>query len=334
MKKKLIGLVIGSIGFMLVACASQDKEVVYIDLGDSTAQQGVSAIESNEPEGETSAEDNEIYEGLDWSTPWVDSDKEGVFDATGFDMAAPADAVNVVYSYLPSTGLAQMNFTMEDAMWIYRIQRTDALMDISDVYCEWDYEGETKVAGMDAMEYSYASEPDGDSIDNVDCTRVINWYDVQNSVTHSLVIMGKDLNGMDTVVYAENLFNMAVVDAPKSDGIAPVSDEVANGYKETDLYKSYLGLHVSSYDGSDILIEEGGENDRLKVNVGLFRLCNLDDGSGIYENGVVSFSATDPSGNIIRCCIYYNSDNSLCLEVEDSTWSNLPNGTIIEGFDN
>ena len=59
----------------------------------------------------------------------------------------------------------------------------------------------------------------------------------------------------------------------------------------------------------------------------------MDDGVGKYENGTVSFEATDPSGNMIRCCLYYNSDNSLCMEVKESEWEYLPVGTIIDGFD-
>ena len=112
-----------------------------------------------------------------------------------------------------------------------------------------------------------------------------------------------------------------------------VDDEISTGLNESDLYKSFLGLHVSSYDGSDIMVEEDGENGRLKVNVGIFRVCTIDDGVGVFENDTVNFSADDPNGNKIRCCLYYDCDNSLCLEVVDSEWDVLPTGTIICGFD-
>ena len=112
-----------------------------------------------------------------------------------------------------------------------------------------------------------------------------------------------------------------------------VDDEISTGLNESDIYKSFLGLHVSSYDGSDIMVEEDGENGRLKVNVGIFRVCTIDDGVGVFENDTVSFSADDPNGNKIRCCLYYDGDNSLCLEVVDSVWDVLPAGTVISGFD-
>lgn len=333
MKKMIAGFLLGTMVFMLVACAPQNKvtEATEADI------QKVDTTEAGTQEAESIAIDapeEETYAGMSgMANPWVDSDKLGVFEATGFDLVAPTGAANVAYSYMPSTGMAQMNFTMDNAMWVYRVQPTDALEDISGIYCEWNYTGETKVAGMDAMEYSYASTPAGEFIDNMDCTRVINWYDAQNKVTHSLSVIGKDLNGMDTALYAEKLFYPAS-GAPESDGIGPISEETAKGLLESDLYKSFLGRHVSGNDGSEITVEEGGENGRLKLNVSLFRLCSLDDGVGIYEYDTVSFHATDPSGNRIRCCLYYNSDNSLCLKVEESTWTYLPAGTVISGFDN
>lgn len=82
-----------------------------------------------------------------------------------------------------------------------------------------------------------------------------------------------------------------------------------------------------------VRIVEGREKGKLKVNVSLFRLCSLDDGVGIFENDTVSFHSKDPNGNLIRCCLYFDSDNSLCLEVEESTWEYLPTGTVIHGFD-
>lgn len=196
MKKKLAGLIIAAMGLTLVACSSKENQA-------EASQIVLPEVESIEAD----SKEEEIYieMGTGFVNPWIDSDKEGVLEATGFDLVAPEGAANVAYSYMPSTGMAQMNYTMENAMWVYRMQPTDALEDISGIYCEWNYIEETKVAGMDAMEYSDVSEQEGDYIDNMSCTRVLNWYDAHNRVTHSLSVLGTDLNGMDTVVYAENL---------------------------------------------------------------------------------------------------------------------------------
>lgn len=195
MKRRLIGLILVVMGLTLAACGSKEKKTEV-----SAKEPAIIVVED--------APEEEIYEeqGFGVPNPWVDSDEAGVLEATGFDLVAPEGATNIAYSYASSMGMAQLNFNMENAMWIYRMQPTEALEDISGIYCEWDYTGETKVAGMDAMEYSYASEIEGDYIDDMDCTRVVNWYDSKNKVTHSLSVLGKDLNGMDTVVYAENLF--------------------------------------------------------------------------------------------------------------------------------
>ena len=205
MKKKILGLALAAMGLMLVACSSQDKTSEVIKTVEVTG-----TTEATEPSKPVESSDaalpqEEIYRGMDMSIPWLDSDKAGVLEATGFDMTPPADAANVAYSFMPSTGMAQMNYVMDNAMWIYRMKPAEALEDISEVYCDWDYEGETLVAGMMAMEYSYATAPQGDFIDNMSCTRVINWYDAVNKVTHSLAVLGTDLNGMDIAVFAEQL---------------------------------------------------------------------------------------------------------------------------------
>lgn len=311
MKNRLVTFIIAAIGLTLVACGSNEKK-------DKTAE----VIETANTEPTTivvDAPEEEIYESTWMANPWVDSDRAGVFEATGFDMVAPEGSANVIYSYMPSEGMAQMNYNFDNDIWVYRIKPTETLEDISGMYFEWHYTGETKIAGMDAMEYSYVSgEQEDDYIDNLDCTRVVNWFDAKNKVTYSLAVMGGNLNGMDTNVFAEDLFKLTC--------------DLKNT-PESDLYESFLGLHVSSYDGSDIMVEEDGENGRLKVNVGIFRLCTIDDGVGIFENDTVSFTAKDPNGNQIRCCLYYDSDNSLCLEVVDSAWDVLPTGTVICGFD-
>lgn len=211
MKKRLVGLLLGTMGLMLVACASQNKEAeipVFESIPTDTSANEENTTVDDENTAAIDDEEEEIYHGMDMSNPWVDSDKAGVLEATGFDLSAPNGATNVAYSYMPSEGMVQMNYNMENAMWIYRIKPTEALEDISGIYNEWDYIGETKVAGMDAMEYSYASVPEGDYLDDMECVRVINWFDAEKKVTYSLSVLGPDLNGMDTVVYAENLFNL------------------------------------------------------------------------------------------------------------------------------
>ena len=212
MKKKLVTFIIAAMGLTLIACGSNAKKEEASE---------VTAAENTEPTIIVDdAPEEEIYENTWMANPWVDSDRAGVLEATGFDMVAPEDSVNVIYSYMPSEGMAQMNYNFDNVMWVYRIKPTETLEDISGIYLEWNYTGETTVAGMDAMEYSYVSgEQEGDYIDNLDCTRVVNWFDSRNKVTYSLSAMGGNLNGMDTNVFAEDLFKLTrdLKNTPESD---------------------------------------------------------------------------------------------------------------------
>ncbi len=184
MKKKMVVLIIGVMGLMLAACGSQDN--------------GTGEINEN----------TEASYSKGMANPWIDSDEEGVLEATGVNVIAPEGATNVLYSYMPSEGMAQLNFNMDGAMWVYRVQPAEKLEDISGVYYEWNFTEETTVAGMEAMNYSYTSEQEGEFIDNIESTRVVNWYDAENKVTYSLYVSGIDINGLDNIVYAENLYNM------------------------------------------------------------------------------------------------------------------------------
>ena len=202
MKKRLVTFIIATMGLTLLACGSNDKKDEATKVTEAENTEPTIIVVDDAPE-------EEIYESAWMVNPWVDSDRAGVLEATGFDMEAPEGSVNVIYSYMPSEGMAQMNYIFENVMWIYRIKPAETLEDISGMHFEWNYTGETKISGMDAMEYSYVSgEQEGDYIDDLDCIRVINWFDAKNKVTYSLVVMGGNLNGMDTNVFAEDLFNL------------------------------------------------------------------------------------------------------------------------------
>lgn len=308
MKKFLAVLLLFAMVFMLAACGSKSK-APEAEEPETNASEIVDPKTDTETKEEASPETPESSQGFGMANPWVDADgPEAVLEATGFALKAPAEAVNIAYSYNTEAGMAQLNYNLDDAMWVYRMQHTEALEDISGIYCEWDYVGDTTFGDMNAMEFSYVSDPTDDQPAAQDCVRIFSWFDPQNKVTHCLAALGPDLNGLDIDVYAEKLMSAA------------------------DTNPSFLGLHVSTYDGSDIMVEEKADGS-FSVNVSIFRLCTLDDGVGTMENGDLVFDTTDPNGDPMKGRLFYNGVGSLCLEIAESTWSLLPAGTVMEGFD-
>ena len=67
------------------------------------------------------------------------------------------------------------------------------------------------------------------------------------------------------------------------------------------------------------------------VKLSIIRLANFDDGEGNLSDGGLSFMATDPNGNPIYGMINIDPEdpdqNTLIVEITDSTWDLLPNGT-------
>lgn len=251
------------------------------------------------------------------ANPWTESDREGVLEATGFDMAAPEGATELSYSYMSESGLAQMRYELDDADWVYRMQMTDALTDISGLSVDWMSEEAGEVAGREAMYYSYGALND----ETVDDVQMVNWYDAVTGVCYSLSATREELNGMDIQAYAENLYAPLQGDATDD----PEKD------RENELNEYFLGEHQRSDDGSTVDIEDNGDG-TFDVDINIVRLCSLEDGIGTFAEHKMTFEVTDPSGNPMSGVIYRDNDNSLTVKITDSTWDYLPNDELLEGF--
>lgn len=140
--------------------------------------------------------------------PWITTDKDGVIEATGLNIYTPEEATNVQYSYLITSNMAQVTFTYNSHdEWTFRKQKTDMFIDISGMYYEWGYQDSSKISGKDAMVYAYVEgADDSGTIDDLFGVQLVNWYDDSTGISYSLSVSGKDLNGMDIEVIAENLF--------------------------------------------------------------------------------------------------------------------------------
>ena len=251
------------------------------------------------------------------ANPWTETDKQGVAEATGFDMEAPDGATDVAYSYMAESGLAQMTYKLDDLDWTYRMQQADELTDISGLNYDWGTdELEGKVLEMPAMYYGYAT--DGDDPDYV---HLVNWYDAVPGVTYSLAASGKDMDGMDIQAFAEEIYEPLQGEATDD----PEADRV------TELNDYFLGEHKRSYDDSTLTIAENSDG-TFDVDLSVTRLCSLEDGVGTFDEHKMTFTVKDPSGNDMTGMIYRDSDNSLCVKITESTWELLPTDEVLEGF--
>lgn len=255
------------------------------------------------------------------ANPWQESDQQGVLEATGFSMTAPEGASDVRYSYLAESGLAQMRYDLQGAEWVYRIQPAEALEDISGMAYEWTAQQAGEVAGREAMYYAWLDRsPDSQTVDDTPSVQVVNWYDALTGTTYSLSASGRDLNGMDLQVYAEALY------APLQEETA--ADPETEQAEELEAY--FLGDFIRDNDGSTLRIAQGA--DAITVDISIFRLCSLENGVGTFAEHKLSFTVDDPNGDPMRGVIYRDSDNSLTLQITDSTWELLPAGEVLDGF--
>lgn len=178
MKNRSYALIIAAISLSLVACGQ-------------TAEPTNSEIIVNE------------------SNPWTTSDKQGVFDATGFNLIAPEGATDVNYSYVADEGIAQLTYVYEGADWVYRIRSAQALSDISGMNYEWITDIPGQVSGLEAKYTAYSEQAeDSEYIDDMFYVQVVNWYDDAAGVTYSLSASGTNIDGIDIESYAENLYSL------------------------------------------------------------------------------------------------------------------------------
>lgn len=254
--------------------------------------------------------------GMGLTNPWTESDKQGVAEATGFELTAPEGASEVAYSYMQEGGMAQLRFVMDETKWTYRAQMTNELTDISGMAYEWTGEEEGSVANRNAVYFVYCAPEDGTEDD----VQVVNWYDAVVGATYSLSAVSSDLDGMDIQAVAEMLFVPLQEDAtddPEQDRARELAD--------------FVGEHKRSDDGSTLVLTDN-EDGTFTVEISIIRLCNLENGVGTFEDHKMNFVIDDPNGNKMSGVIYRDSDNSLTIKITNSTWTYLQNDDVLEGF--
>lgn len=94
---------------------------------------------------------------------------------------------------------------------------------------------------------------------------------------------------------------------------------------------SFVGEHVSSYDGSTLTIADNGDG-TYRVDMELFRLCSLENAVGTLNGDEMTFVADDPNGEKLTGVITRDSNNGFTMTVTDSSWPLLENGTSFIDF--
>ena len=317
MKKKICALALATIiAVGMAGCGSASEESQTAKSVVSQKEESISTTKEVESVVSQNQGDISTSEEMEIANPWTESDRQGVLEATGYDMEAPDGATDVSYSYMTDEAMAQMSYELDGASWLYRMQATDELTNISGMNYGWTNEEEGTVSGMTAEYYSYTVE-DAEQND----VQLVVWYDPLTAVSYSLCASGEDLNGMDIQAYAESIYVSLQGEA---------TDD-ADADRETELNDYFLGEHKRSSDESVLTISEN-EDGTFNINLSITKLCNLENGVGTFEDHKMTFVVQDPSENELSGVIYRDSDNSLTVKITESTWELLPTDEILDGF--
>ncbi|MBR3494363.1 MAG: hypothetical protein IKH38_02955 [Clostridia bacterium] len=135
--------------------------------------------------------------------PWVDLTAEELLAESGLSFGVPEGAKNVIYRYLPSQGLAEMQFTIDGDEFCARILpvalEEGQLMNISGMYFAWEYE-EPVTVGRCPGTIGQAQTGSEDWVE------LCQWYDLVPGLMYSLSVSTTDLDGLDLTAVAEQVY--------------------------------------------------------------------------------------------------------------------------------
>ena len=137
------------------------------------------------------------------ANPWKEMTKEELEQVSGLSFGVPEGATNVVYRWLESDGLAEMQFTLDGDEYCARAQKADLnegeLMNISGMYFAWENEEPITVGDCHGTigQAQTGSE---------DWVELCLWYDASAKVMYSLSIYTTDLDGLDLNAVAQMVY--------------------------------------------------------------------------------------------------------------------------------
>ena len=134
------------------------------------------------------------------ANPWKDMTKDELAQVSGFSFGLPEGAKDVIYRWMESDGLAEMQFKMDGDEYCARAQSAELsegeLMNISGAYFQWDHEEATEVNGCRG---TLGLAQTGTE----DWTELCLWYDASAKRMYSLSVYTTDPDGLDLTAVAQ-----------------------------------------------------------------------------------------------------------------------------------
>jgi len=139
-------------------------------------------------------------DGAALANPWRDLTGDELARVSGMAFGVPEGAEGVVYRWLESEGLAEMQFTMDGDEYCARAQSAELsegeLMNISGMYFQWDHEEAITVNDCPGT-LGLAQTGSEDWVE------LCQWYDAGAKRMYSLSVYTTDPDGLDLTAVAQ-----------------------------------------------------------------------------------------------------------------------------------
>jgi len=143
----------------------------------------------------------EAKETVSIANPWEDMTAEQLSAASHLSFGVPEGAENVIYRYLRSENLAEMQFTIDSDEYCARIQPAPEPTDISGMYFEWKHVEEVRIGKCTG---TIGQAKNGSE----DWVELCQWYDDDQELQYSLSVSTTELDGLDLVAPAEQVYQV------------------------------------------------------------------------------------------------------------------------------
>ena len=148
-------------------------------------------------------EDVLTYEGLEIANPWTEMTREALCKVSGFAFGVPDGAEDVIYHWLESDGLAEMQFTLDGDEYCARAQSValedGELMNIAGMYFAWEGEEDVTVGqchGSLGLAQTGSEE----------WVELCQWYDAAAERMYALSVYTTDPDGLDLTAVAQMVY--------------------------------------------------------------------------------------------------------------------------------